>query len=471
MSSNKHHISVSAFNSGDTIYMAHDAGFYVNYISYKNGRLVAPKVILDSSWGDITSSKLMTQFKLRECFHYYADFKGLIGFWGIPDLGQTLMPRNSWKCRYFTKSGVIQQTLYEKIVGKGTVNSNGSYSELIYTDSAGYQYKYYGPKGILYFTVTATLDNIDIPQSFTGSVEMTYTTVQVCTAAGKAGYCFDGKNTWKTTVKLYSLGTVSSYTPPSSEELIRSILSHASSSLPIWKTPDSITDDIFDKLVIPDVNNLENLRELKNIRKNLPPIIKLLRQRNFKSLAEFYLWYKYSYQTTCMDLKSYWKFFQDWTLQSTQGYSSQTIRPKSYQFSNSASDFSDMSVLSYSIRCKTYTAGVLEALGLSVNLSNTWDLLPFSFVADWFINLGDTLATLDRSDVLSKINVLYCVTSYKNTRLYSPLQSLGCFAQCRAVRYRRLIDTTLPQGNVSIHFKDPSHYITNGAALIVANKH
>lgn len=56
----------------------------------------------------------------------------------------------------------------------------------------------------------------------------------------------------------------------------------------------------------------------------------------------------------------------------------------------------------------------LEKLGLEPTASQIWDLIPFSFVADWFLPLGDTLKNIDsyNSMVLNR-DILARIESFK----------------------------------------------------------
>lgn len=234
--------------------------------------------------------------------------------------------------------------------------------------------------------------------------------------------------------------------------------------------PPTLTDDIFSKFTLPDVNNCENLLQLKKIKESIPPIRDLIKRHNIKSLSGLYLWYKYTYSTSMMDLQAYYKFMLDYVQQSKSKSDNQHI---SLTYSDVISTLkgSISRITRYNIYTNTYNGGVMELLGLDVNLSNTWDLIPFSFVVDWFVNLGDILNTIDNSDTLSHVKVYSVCTSNKCTCSYHPFTSLGIFdAVCRTT-YDRGISNTLPVGNLSVSLKNPLRHIIDGGALIFANKH
>lgn len=56
----------------------------------------------------------------------------------------------------------------------------------------------------------------------------------------------------------------------------------------------------------------------------------------------------------------------------------------------------------------------LEKLGLDPSASNFWDLIPFSFVADWFFKIGPALTKMDQySSAVLIQNVKYRIQSFK----------------------------------------------------------
>lgn len=53
-----------------------------------------------------------------------------------------------------------------------------------------------------------------------------------------------------------------------------------------------------------------------------------------------------------------------------------------------------------------------RSVGVGLTLSNLWDLVPFSFVADWFVNLGDRFQDIDDSVLLATLSPTYFVNSF-----------------------------------------------------------
>jgi hypothetical protein len=54
---------------------------------------------------------------------------------------------------------------------------------------------------------------------------------------------------------------------------------------------------------------------------------------------------------------------------------------------------------------------VIDDLGLLPTLQRGWDLVPYSFVADWVTNVGDLLGAIDYNSSAYSFPVQYCTSS------------------------------------------------------------
>lgn len=469
MSINNHRLLVKAIPANAKIYALSVAGWFPRYFYFDRytEEPLEPELILDDCKGSLRTSKVRDQFRNRDCYNTYIEVDGTLGFNALLDTTIRDISNGTFSTRHFIRNGVSLS--YTEInPGMGPVSAKGAYATVEQNTSTEYKYRYYGTDGAYNYTREGTVISITGLKTMAVAAVVTYKETTSYSGHLKAqGY----KNTTyikKYTVKPVTLGFSGNTTHPSANELKTLLTAYCDTKVYQHIAPESLTDDIFDNFTIPDVNNIENLSSLKNIKKSIPPIANLLRKRNIKSLAEFYLWYKYAYSTTVMDLEAYYNFFRKWLLESNSRTNNKIIRLSYNKTFNPL--FEETHNTHYEIICEPYNVGVLQALGLSLNLSNTWDTLPFSFVVDWFINLGDILARIDHSDVLSKVNVKSVITSSKHIKNYYPLRTFGCLSPCRAVTYQRDISDTLPLGSISLSLKDPTRHITDGAALFYANK-
>jgi hypothetical protein len=224
--------------------------------------------------------------------------------------------------------------------------------------------------------------------------------------------------------------------------------------------PKNLTDRIYSQLAIPNVNNMENIANVKSLKKMIPNLRRALTKRSFKSFAELYLFWKYEYSTTAMDLKAYYAYFQ--MVGRRAASDTQMIRI------SGPSEYNSQATTRYSISLPTFTASLLESLGLTPSLSNTWDCLPFTFVVDWFVGLGDVLQRIHQEKILATLKIRYCTVS---TELNDSVKILvGPFAgECvgRSIYYRTC-NTAIPTPDVDVVFKNPIRHLLDGTALIVA---
>lgn len=118
---------------------------------------------------------------------------------------------------------------------------------------------------------------------------------------------------------------------------------------------------------------------------------------------------------------------------------------------------------------------LLEASDISLEASNLWDLIPFSFVVDWFTNVGDILESFDNYMSLEQYHRVVCSSrSIKATRELSLHQvaSGGIVINKPVVSYyqRQYFDCALgPEYHLS--FSNPltsltSHWLEAGALYV-----
>jgi hypothetical protein len=116
---------------------------------------------------------------------------------------------------------------------------------------------------------------------------------------------------------------------------------------------------------------------------------------------------------------------------------------------------------------------LLRKIDLVPNLSNIWDLVPLSFVVDWFISLGDELTALDN---VKYLNSVYSgkggpLTTRLERAVELPCELPESSSSLTEIYFSRRIGKTpitpLPPINVAQQTSSlPSHFC-EGAALVV----
>lgn len=239
--------------------------------------------------------------------------------------------------------------------------------------------------------------------------------------------------------------------------------------IPSTIIPDDIGTDFIDSINIPQINNLENLKDLKKIKEMLPPILALLKKRNLKTMADFWLWYKYSYKTTELDVR---EFIRVLSFSMQQPKDSIAKWGKRYSGSTTIKGQNLSCTSHYLVYYKPVSWGILQTLGLDFNCTNLWDLVPFSFVADWFENLGDIFSQLDSYARLTRVPISSVLMTTKSVgTLDSPrLKQLLPMSNIDIFYFRRNQRSTLPIKPICLSLKNPSNHILDGGALYISIK-
>lgn len=85
---------------------------------------------------------------------------------------------------------------------------------------------------------------------------------------------------------------------------------------------------------------------------------------------------------------------------------------------------------------KTPHNGLMANLGLSPTYSNLWDIVPFSFVVDWFIDFGHAFSVVDRQQYFhDNVEIAYSVLTHKTVRTFTSARFSGCITH--TIYYRR----------------------------------
>lgn len=116
----------------------------------------------------------------------------------------------------------------------------------------------------------------------------------------------------------------------------------------------------------------------------------------------------------------------------------------------------------------------LRKYGAFPSVDNLWELIPFSFVIDWFANIGDILESLDNRMRMAYLPITYSTISTKDVaridiEKFAP--DLGVSGTLYLTNYSRAVSPEAPSPPLSFEVSNelPSHWLEAGA-LIVANQ-
>lgn len=166
-----------------------------------------------------------------------------------------------------------------------------------------------------------------------------------------------------------------------------------------------------------NANRVNMIAFLKDLRHPTEMIPKLRNLRSLKSLADDYLSVKYGILPTMDDLKSIEAAFRrlgpyldrnGFETYSASYRDSKVIKDLTF-------DLEQHIKLAIAKEDSTFLELVerLERAGFWPTAENVWDLAPFSFVIDWFVDVGDFLERIDSTLRLTRLNMKYVTSSQK----------------------------------------------------------
>jgi len=193
-----------------------------------------------------------------------------------------------------------------------------------------------------------------------------------------------------------------------------------------------------DNTLALEANNLQNLQQLPGILNLLPDLGQLSRlvakcfsgdPSAIKDLIDFVteevLKWRFERLPTQKDVDEVLSTDIDGVLSAVTSQRTAIIKGKfEYSFSESENFLSNGTLhldtraqIEVRFDLSTFLAGMLAArsLGLLPTLASIWNLLPFSFVVDWFTNMSKRLHLVDNATLFMTVGINYCLWSYKIT--------------------------------------------------------
>lgn len=224
-----------------------------------------------------------------------------------------------------------------------------------------------------------------------------------------------------------------------------------------------------------DMNNIENAASAADLSSLLPIADFVQLARNYddplqyaKTGASLYLYWKYAVKPTVADVRTVIEMKK-------QGISSakSSLKPQSFR-SRGQDAHGDGCVTTYGATIVVSPSAnddvlaragnALDKLGLSLTPSNAWDLVPWSFVIDWFINTNDILDCISLYCHSYRFTVRSITTFAKSTKLITCEGSIA--GSYTASYYTRSLGSLFPP--IQLQGRDlwRSHKL-EGAALII----
>lgn len=232
-------------------------------------------------------------------------------------------------------------------------------------------------------------------------------------------------------------------------------------------------------------STLEMLRDAYHWKQLKPPLKAFANVASPRSWAEVFLWFKYGVLPTIMDARDIVAAFQKYGKRSLSDLGNSYLQ---YQTRYGTVDTTGETFRGYPVTHKcnirvtlrpAYNAeNALEALfawlksiNLVVSARNVWELVPYSFVVDWFVNTSSLMTCIDSTANYSEFKLKLGIKSHKRSVLVESTDYFpGTSGHVELVSYERAIFHSFPEASFEFEVLDPSSHWLEGSALLVARK-
>lgn len=218
-----------------------------------------------------------------------------------------------------------------------------------------------------------------------------------------------------------------------------------------------------------DTNVISFVKDLRDPAALIP---KLKNLKSLKGIASQYLGTKYGILPTVDDLNKISDGFKK--IKPLWQSSAEFLRAghtTNFTFSGGSSTLVQRIKISVddedSMVQKLYQGAV--KIGIFPTLVNLWDLVPYSFVIDWFVDVGGLLERIDNNLLFKTLNINYVVTSSKSTTILSISDpQSGITGNYYRVAYHRGVSDQCPTPSLTLQLtsKDFDHYVEASALII-----
>lgn len=225
--------------------------------------------------------------------------------------------------------------------------------------------------------------------------------------------------------------------------------------------------DLFDLKTLR--NAMYDLRTLKGSHRAAKSIA--------KKLSDAILVPKYAIAPNIRDFKDLgngvWKYINSDSQRNSRLHSRKTVTLPSSQTQIDVDCVLTAIVSNNATREMPISMGLIKTAkmwGMYPELENLWDIIPFSFVVDWFVQYGDLFETMDNYMYLENyFPVLYTIASAKATRSYDVSSQLryvtGSVLKTEYERHISVGSIPLPKMHLTASTSLNKHWVEAGALV------
>jgi len=228
---------------------------------------------------------------------------------------------------------------------------------------------------------------------------------------------------------------------------------------------------------------LEMMKDLYHIKQLLPPLKSFAKLASPKSWAQLFLWFKYGVLPSISDAKAVAEAF----LKVTNCPMSMFLSNFTREMTRYGTNYDTSDSLNGHIVTKKCNARVtarpiatvenfcdklfmvLKSLNIGITARNVWELIPYSFVVDWFVNTKQAVSFIDYQSQTCQYKLSNLVLSHKRTVEMPATDYLGgAKGFITVTTYQRSILSSFPPSTFQFDGSDPTSHWAEGTALVVS---
>jgi hypothetical protein len=364
------------------------------------------------------------------------------GLWGPQVTSRVLISGTTSYLNQFCTGGTMSPARYYRITPRqGTLPTTPvaiTWEQLMFVGIRG--------NTLVFHTYTKT-SNVYLRSYYTDYSQFNPSDLPRMFEEGSIGKLVDGG---ETSLPLYEAASAVSFSLESFQQQLA--IRYMNSGLEeVPSLPDiSYGDLAMEASAKVNRNHVNMIAFLKDLRKPKEMIPKLLNLNKLKTHAGNFLAINYGILPTLSDLQAIWEAYK-------------RILPyidkngfKTYNAVRSSSLSQGVHTLTLEQRIKiaiededsefVALGNKVDSMGFALTLENVWDLIPYSFVVDWFINVGGFLERVDSRMRLLFQNIRYATMSRKETMVtsFTPSKEFPYSGTLSTVHYQRWTDDHCP---------------------------
>lgn len=236
---------------------------------------------------------------------------------------------------------------------------------------------------------------------------------------------------YKGSIRSFAINDIATALPPDAKRLVKK---HMLPDVPHHGVFCALAQKAAENIQYVDINSVAFIKELRDQLGEIKALLDLIKAPlNPKKWASFYLSCQYGTRLTIADVLELIQGIQLAARQNPLGKKGafNTCRARETFSLATPGVLYDSITYNYKICYRPYDKGIMSFIDrlskwdLLPSLGNLWDLVPYSFVVDWFIDVGGMLESCDAACKLISLPVCGTSASFKRSYRITGLSLAG----------------------------------------------